>query len=63
MSITDDQIRNYIEHVFNRYDRDRSGTLTSNELVFFFNDLFQTMNNPRRINQLEADLTITLDEV
>jgi Ca2+-binding EF-hand superfamily protein len=53
-TITDDQLRNYIDHIFMRYDRDRSGTLSSNELVFFFNDLFQMMNNPRRVNQWEA---------
>lgn len=54
-NISDDQLRSYIDHIFMRYDRDRSGTLSSNELVFFFNDLFQMMNNPRRVNQYEAE--------
>jgi len=53
-TITDDQLRNYIDHIFMRYDHDKSGTLSPNELVYFFNDLFQMMNNPRRVNQWEA---------
>lgn len=53
-NITDQQLRGYIDHVFMRYDQDRSGTLSSNELEYFFNDLFQMMNNPRRVSLWEA---------
>jgi hypothetical protein len=54
-NITDDQLRSYIDHIFMQYDKDRSGSLNSSELSYFFNDLFQMMNVPRRVSQLEAE--------
>jgi hypothetical protein len=37
--------------VFGYYDKDRSGTLDKRELVGFFNQLFQSFNDPRRVDQ------------
>ena len=52
--IDDNTLRGYIDTVFARYDRDRSGTLDPQELAGFFNDLFQMTGNPTRINQMQA---------
>lgn len=54
-SVSDSQLQAYIDQIFGVYDRDRSGTLNSNELAQFFNDLFQRMGNSRRVNQFEAE--------
>lgn len=52
--INDNQLKNYIDQVFMRYDRDRSGTLEPNELAGFFNDLYAMMGSPMRINMYQA---------
>ena len=54
MNIPDNVLRQYIDQIFDRYDRDRSGTLESFELANFFNDVFAMMGDPRRINQQQA---------
>ena len=54
MSIPDNVLQQYIDQIFSRYDRDRSGTLDASELASFFNDVFQAMGNPTRINQQQA---------
>ena len=33
----DNTLRSYIDQIFMKYDRDRSGTLEPNELANFFN--------------------------
>ena len=50
----DNVLRNYIDQIFSKYDRDRSMTLEVNELASFFNDVFMMMGDPRRINQQQA---------
>jgi len=50
----DNVLRNYIDQIFTKYDRDRSLTLEVNELASFFNDVFMMMGDPRRINQQQA---------
>ena len=52
--IDDNTLRGYIDQVFSKYDRDRSGTLDPNELAGFFNDVFAMSGNPTRINQYQA---------
>jgi len=37
MSVPDNVLQNYIDQIFNKFDRDRSGTLDPNELANFFN--------------------------
>jgi hypothetical protein len=41
----------YIEQVFNKYDKDCSGTLDVREMTFFFNDLFKSL----KINTVVTD--------
>ena len=52
--ISDGQLQQYVDQVFLRYDRDGSGILEANELTGFFNDLFQMMNHPMRITNVQA---------
>lgn len=54
MNIPDNVLKQYIDQIFDRYDRDRSGTLESFELANFFNDVLAMMGDPRRINQQQA---------
>jgi hypothetical protein len=54
----DQQLRMYIDQVFNTYDRDRSGTLDPNELVAFFNDVLSMMGYPIRVNQFQVMQTM-----
>ena len=45
------------------YDKDRSGTLDVKELSSFLNDIFSTMNDPRRYNQQQAfDVLKSIDQ-
>ena len=52
--IADSALQSYIDQIFNKYDRDYSGTLDASELACFFNDVFQMMGNPTRVNQQDA---------
>ena len=52
--ITEQELQQFIEQVFNRYDRDRTGTLDSNELAAFFNDVFAQMGQSTRLNNQQA---------
>jgi len=54
MSITDQQLRAYIDQVFVKYDRNQSGGLDCNELSMFFNDIFTMTGNPTRVNSQQA---------
>lgn len=54
LTMDDNTLRSYIDQIFARYDRDRSGTLDCNELAAFFNELFAMMGYPTRINQQQG---------
>lgn len=54
MSISDQQLRAYIDQVFMKYDRNQSGTLDPNELYLFFNDIFAMTGNSYRLNSQQA---------
>jgi hypothetical protein len=54
MSITDQQLRSYIDQVFQKYDRDYSGSLDPNELYLFFNDIFAMTGSPYRVQPQQA---------
>ena len=54
MSIPDNVLQSYIDQIFSRFDRDRSGTLDPSELAAFFNDVFALMGNPTRVNDGQA---------
>ena len=51
MSINEQQLRQFVGTVFDKFDRDKSGQLDTKELANFFNQMFQSMNMPNRINQ------------
>ena len=54
MSVTEAQLRQFIETVFNKYDYDRTGHLNAQELASFFNDVFAGLGQPTRFNQAQA---------
>jgi Ca2+-binding EF-hand superfamily protein len=43
-SLKDHMLKTYIDQIFNRYDTDKNGTLDSQEMTVFFNDLFKSLN-------------------
>ena len=57
-NLSDNQLKTYIDEIFDRYDADRSGNLDANELANFFNDLFRTIGNPTVITQQQAQNAI-----
>ena len=60
MSVPDPVLKQYIDQIFNNYDRDRSNTLEVNELANFFNDVFAMMGDSRRVSQLQAYQAINM---
>lgn len=53
--MTDQQIKQYVDNIFNKYDKDRSYTLDLQELSEFINDLLLargsiTLANAQQIN-------------
>ena len=54
MSVTEAQLRQFIETVFNKYDYDRTGQLNAQELASFFNDVYAGLGQPTRLNQAQA---------
>ena len=45
----DDQLRQAIEAIFQRYDRDRSNSLDYMEIKVIINDAFKNMGNGRQV--------------
>ena len=52
--ISDQQLQNYINQVFGRYDRDNGESLDVNELANFFNDVFAMTGKNTRVSQQDA---------
>ena len=52
--VTDEQLRGFIETVFNQFDQDRSGHLNVSELANFFNQVYTMMGQNVRLNQAQA---------
>ena len=52
--LQDEMLQNYINTIFDRYDKDRSGSLDPQEMTFFFNDLFKALNINRTITQQDS---------
>ena len=50
----DTQLQKYIDQVFIKYDFDRSGFLTLNEISNFFNECLANSGQRRRVTQAEA---------
>ena len=55
MSISDNVLQSYIDQVFMKFDRDRSGSLDPAELADFFNDVYAMMGNSTRVNNAQAN--------
>jgi Ca2+-binding EF-hand superfamily protein len=49
VQMNDDLLRQYVDGIFERYDLDRSNTLTADELVVFFNDLLGSRGNSQKM--------------
>ena len=54
MSVSDQQLKAYIDQVFSKYDKNNSGGLDPNELAQFFNDIFSMTHNSTRVNSQQA---------
>ena len=50
----DTQLMKYVDQVFLKYDFDRSGFLTLNEIGNFFNECLANSGQSRRVTQQEA---------
>ena len=55
MSYTDDQIRQAVDAVFQKYDKDNSGALDKNETFNLINDALKQMNSGRQVTQQEVE--------
>ena len=51
MSLDDSILRMYIDEVFEVFDYDRNGTLEFKEVHNFFNQLYASLNEPRRFTE------------
>ena len=48
---SDDQIRQAIDAIFNKYDTDKSGTLKGNEIFDLINDAFKSLGRNRKVSK------------
>lgn len=51
---SDDQLRQAIDAIFNKYDTDKSGTLEENEIFNLINDAFKSLGRNREVSQQEV---------
>jgi len=51
---SDDQLRQAIDAIFNKYDTDKSGTLEGNEIFNLINDAFKSLGRTRQVTQQEV---------
>lgn len=59
MSYSDDDLRNAVNSVFDAYDKDKSGTLESNEISLLINDALKHMGQNRQVTQQEVNQFIS----
>lgn len=52
---SDDQLRQAIDAIFNKYDTDKSGTLEGNEIFLLINDAFKSLGRNREVSQAEVN--------
>ena len=55
MSYSDDDLRNAVNAVFDAYDKDKSGTLESEEVRSLINDALKHMGQNREVTKAEVD--------
>lgn len=51
---SDDQLRQAIDAIFNKYDVDQSGTLQDNEIFNLINDAFKSLGRNRNVSKQEV---------
>jgi Ca2+-binding EF-hand superfamily protein len=51
---TDEQLRQAIDAIFNKYDADQSGTLEDNEIFALINDAFKSLGRNKQVSQQEV---------
>ena len=51
---SDDQLRQAIDAIFNKYDSDKSGTLEGNEIYCLINDAFKSLGRTREVKNDEV---------
>lgn len=56
---TDDQLRQAIDSIFNKYDTDKSGTLEDKEVFNLISDAFKSLGRNREVTQQEVNQFIT----
>lgn len=62
-SLQDEMLKAYIDKVFDKYDTDRNGTLDSQEMTHFFNDLFRSLSiNVTVTEQQAVDAIRSIDD-
>lgn len=52
---SDDQLRQAIDAIFNKYDTDKSGTLQGNEIFLLINDAFKSLGRNRDVKSDEVN--------
>lgn len=55
MSYSDDDLRSAVDAVFDIYDKDKSGSLDSNEIGQFMNDLLKEIGSNKQATQEEIN--------
>ena len=48
---TDEQLRQAIDAIFNKYDTDQSGTLEDSEIYNLINDAFKSLGRNKQVTQ------------
>lgn len=56
---TDDQLRQAIDGIFDKYDTDRSGTLEANEIFCLINDAFKSLGRGKEVTNAEVNQFIS----
>ena len=56
---SDDQLRQAIDAIFNKYDTDKSGTLEQNEIFQLINDAFKSLGRNREVSVQEVNQFIS----
>lgn len=51
---SDDQLRQAIDAIFNKYDKDKSGTLEGDEIFSLINDAFKSLGRSRQVKNEEV---------
>lgn len=57
-NLMDQFLRSYIDDVFQKYDKDKSGSLDAQEMTYFWKDLFQKLGMPSNITLQDSQAAI-----